>query len=512
MKKTLSGTRQGPGSVHFKKGTIMELYHASAPHALTFWWEQPEASPLGLQYSLRLNGQQVSLSDRTHCTLSGLAPKTVFQAALYAGEECLAEKTVATAAAYARLDVKAFGSSGDGKTMDTAALQRAIDACGPGEEVYLPAGTYRTGSLRLHSDMALCLAAGATLQGTEDPADYLPKIKSRFEGSEMECYQSLLNLGDMDHAAGPNCRNVLIYGEGVISGGGQPLAKNIIAAEQERLKEYIASLGDKLKEYENDHTIAGRARGRLINLSNCENVRITGLTLQNGASWNVHMLYSRNIVTDHCVFRSEGVWNGDGWDPDSSENCTLFACQFHTGDDSVAIKSGKNPEGNLINRPTRHICVFDCQSEYGLGVAIGSEMSGGVEDVKIWQCDLAHSLYGVQIKGTKKRGGYVKNVSLRDCMLSRFLACAVLYNDDGVGSPVPPVFSDFECDRVHLTGWARDYWEKEDHPVPGIDLSGFDVPGYEAQRIRFTRCTLGENATIRLRYCKDIELDVMEAE
>ena len=74
---------------------------------------------------------------------------------------------------------------------------------------------------------------------------------------------------------------------------------------------------------------------------NCRDVRITGLTLQNGASWNVHMIYSRNIVTDHCVFRSEGVWNGDGWDPDSSEDCTLFACRFFTGDDAVAIKSNK---------------------------------------------------------------------------------------------------------------------------------------------------------------------------
>ena len=490
----------------------MKLHYASTADTLTLWWEQPESAPAGQEYSLRLNGRQAYLGDRTHCTLRELPGDTAFQAALYAGEELLAETEARTAKPRRALNVRDFSAAGDGITPDTEALQRAIDACGPDEEVFLPCGVYRTGCLRLHSDMALRLAKGAVLQGTDDPADYLPKIRSRFEGIEMECYQSLLNLGEMDHAEGPNCRNVLIYGEGVISGGGQQLALNIIAAEQERLKEYIASLGDKLKEYENDHTIAGRARGRLINLSNCENVRISGLTLQNGASWNVHMLYSRDIVTDHCVFRSEGVWNGDGWDPDSSENCTLFASEFHTGDDSVAIKSGKNPEGNRIARPTRHIRVFDCRSEYGLGVAIGSEMSGGVEDVKIWHCDLAHSLYGVQIKGTKKRGGYVRDIALRDCVLSRFLACAVLYNDDGEGSPVPPVFSRFRCERVHLTGWAHNYWEKEDHAVPGIDLSGFDVHGYEARDIRFTRCTLGENATVRLRYCKDVSIDILDAE
>ena len=490
----------------------MELYYASTPGALTFWWEQPAGSPADQQYSLRLNGRQAYRGDRTHCTLTALPPDAVFHAALYAGEACLAEADARVAAPRRQLCPADFGAAGDGATMDTAALQAAIDACGPGEEVFFAPGVYRTGALRLHSDMALHLAEGAVLQGTDDPADYLPKIRSRFEGTEMDCYQSLLNLGEMDHVEGPNCRNVLIYGAGTVSGGGQPLALAIIAAEQERLKAYIASLGDQIKEYENDHTIAGRARGRLINLSNCENVRITGLTLQNGASWNVHMLYSRDIVTDHCEFRSEDVWNGDGWDPDSSENCTLFACRFHTGDDSVAIKSGKNPEGNRIARPTRRIRVFDCQSEYGLGVAIGSEMSGGVENVKLWHCDLVHSLYGVQIKGTKKRGGYVRDISVRDCALSRFLACAVLYNDDGEGSPVPPLFSDFTCERVHLTGWARNYWETEDHAVPGIDLSGFDVPGYEARGIRFSDCTMGADATVRLSRCVDVQLDIQKTE
>lgn len=105
----------------------------------------------------------------------------------------------------------------------------------------------------------------------------------------------------------------------------------------------------------------------------------------------------------------------DGWDPDSSTNCTLFASEFHTGDDAVAIKSGKNPEGNEIGRPCAHIKVFDCRIGYGHGICIGSEMSGGVEDVQIWDCDFANSLYGIEIKATPKRGGYVRGVTVRDC-------------------------------------------------------------------------------------------------
>ena len=156
--------------------------------------------------------------------------------------------------------------------------------------------------------------------------------------------------------------------------------------------------------------------------------------------------------------------------------------------------------------------MFDCKSEFGLGVAIGSEMSGGVDDVKIWDCDLEHSLYGVQIKGTRKRGGFVKNISVRDCILSRFLCCAVLYNDDGDGSSVPPVFSDIVCERVHFTGWARNYWEKELHSMPGIDLSGFDTPGYEVNNVSFLCCTMGKDAAISLKHCKKIRMDIQGAE
>ena len=487
---------------------MMNIHFAATDTALTLWWEQPADSPADATYVICLNGRETRRTDRTHCTVDHLLPGTVYRAQVCWNGTEIGSVEAMTSAARKRLDVTFFGAVGDEKTLNTAALQAAMDACGKGEEVYVPAGVFLTGGLRLHSDMRLYLEEGAVLQGTDDPRDYLPKIRSRFEGVEQMCYQSLLNLGELRHAEGPNCRNVLIHGGGTISGGGQKLALNIIETERELLKAYIASLGDKAKEYENDHTIPGRARGRLINLSNCENVRITGLTLQNGASWNVHMIYSRGIVTDHCLFRSEGVWNGDGWDPDSSEDCTLFASEFHTGDDSVAIKSGKNPEGNVINRPTRRIRVFDCKSDYGLGVAIGSEMSGGVEDVKIWHCDLAHSLYGVQIKGTEKRGGYVKNVSVRDCALSRFIVCAVKYNDDGEGSAVPPVFSDFVCERVHFTGWARDYWEREDHAVPGIELSGFDVPGHEATRMTFLDCTMGQPASVALNHCERVALDI----
>ena len=149
---------------------------------------------------------------------------------------------------------------------------------------------------------------------------------------------------NLDHKSGPNCENILIRGKGTIASGGKNLAKKVICRERELLKDELAALGDKIKEYEKLDTVPGRVRPRLINISNCRNVRISGVTLKDGASWNVHMIYSDGIVTDHCTFYSKDVWNGDGWDPDSSSNCVIFGCVFYTGDDSVAIKSGKNPQ------------------------------------------------------------------------------------------------------------------------------------------------------------------------
>ena len=487
------------------------VFCAATPTSWSVYWDKPENAPRHCAYTVVLEGREPRRVSKTHCTFRDLAPDTALRAEVYLEEELIGSVEGRTMKQPRRIDVTAepYCAVGNDMTMNTERLQRAIDDCGPGDEVYFPRGVYLTGALRLHSDMSLYLDKGAVLQGSEQPEDYLPRIPSRFEGVERECYQSLLNLGNMDHTSGPNCKNVLIWGEGTISGGGQALSMRTIESERESMKDYLDSLGDRIHEYEKDDTIPGRARGRLINMSNCEHVRVTGLTLRNGASWNLHMIYSRDIVTDHCIFRSQGIWNGDGWGPDSSEDCVLFACEFHTEDDSVAIKSGKNPEGNAIARPTRNIRIFHCVSHQGHGIALGSEVSGGIENVAIWDCDLRYSLYGVLIKATRKRGGYVKNVVVRDSTLPRFtVASALRYNDDGEPAKEPPVFSDFRCDRIHFTGWSREYWEDELHLMPCVDLSGYDEPGYEVQNVSITRCYVENGSEISVKGCRNIRVEL----
>lgn len=501
---------------------MMKLPHLKSliyDDTITLYWDKPEQVPAQHYYEVWKDGNLEGTTDKTHFTLSKLVPQTTYtvEVKLFDKEGTVMARSeslqLTTDIKKEKIDVtKApYFASGDGSTMNTAALQKAINDCGQNQAVYLPSGVYLTGALRLHSDMELYLEEDAVLQGTENLEDYLPKIKSRFEGIENESYSSLLNLGNLNHEDGYNCRNVVIRGKGTISSGGRPLAEKIIAFEKEHLKDYLEALGDKIKECEKPETIPGRVRPRLINISNCQNVSITGVSLKNGASWNVHMIYSDNIITNDCTFFSENVWNGDGWDPDSSTNCTIFNCVFYTGDDSIAIKSGKNPEGNIIDRPTEHVRVFDCKAAFGHGVTIGSEMSGGIDDVQIWDCDMGSSLCGIEIKGTKKRGGYVRNVRVRDCKTARIMFHSVGYNDDGIGAPKPPIFENCSFENVQVLG---EYFGDDRTWIPceAIELRGFDEPGHELANILFKELILGSPRkstpqTLSLQYCENITFE-----
>ncbi len=487
--------------------------------SITLFWNKPELFPEGAAYRITVDGKTHGTTDKTHYLIDNLLEETIYQIQIFIdqtnqeAEDLFYSETLHTGKKKRLLDISEapYFAAGDGKTMNTAAIQKAIDDCGPEDAVYIPAGVFMTGALKLHSHMELYLEQSAVLQGTQKPEDYLPRIKSRFEGLEMECYSSLLNLGELDHKAGYNCSHVVIRGKGTIASGGRELAENIIASEKERLKDYLAELGDKINECEKADTIPGRVRPRLINISNSQKVSISGVSLENGASWNVHMIYSDQIITNYCTFRSEGVWNGDGWDPDSSTNCTIFGCDFYTGDDSIAIKSGKNPEGNVINRPCEHIRIFDCKSAYGHGITMGSEMSGGINDVSIWDCDMGSSMYGIEIKATKKRGGYVRNIHVRDCTAARILMHSVGYNDDGIAASTPPVFEQCRFEHLHILG---EYLGKDGewNSCKAIELCGFNEPGYEQRDITFSNIIIGNGnksgeQMISMECCENVTLE-----
>ena len=186
------------------------------------------------------------------------------------------------------------------------------------------------------------------------------------------------------------------------------------------------------------------------------------------------------------------------------------------GDDCVAIKSGKNPEGNEINRPCENINIFDCRAIEGLGgIAIGSEMSGGVKNIRIWDCDFTKVRTGIEIKATKKRGGYVKNIVAKNCRVPSILLHSVWYNDDGIGAKEEPLFENCIFEDIDITGKAyikpaAKIFEgiPDDVDYCSIDVAGFDNKKHLARNIRFRNIRIkqiGEKPQeIRLKFCKGI--------
>ncbi|MGM9682041.1 MAG: glycoside hydrolase family 28 protein [Eubacteriales bacterium] len=432
----------------------MQIHILKFDNAITVYWDK---SLFGSdeRYRAFIDGTLICETDKTHFTVYDLIPGVNYLCSLQTvNGRILWKETVSTLPKKKRIDVtKApYFAIGDGKTMNTEALQRAFDDCGSDSKVYIPNGVFMSGALNVHSETEIYLEEGAVLQGSTAVEDYEPKIRSRFEGLEMECYRSLINIGTMNRDRYFTAVNVTLRGKGTISGGGLELFDNIVAREKVVLQDYMDSLGEKLAEYECAETIPGRARGRLINISSAKNVVIADLKLQNSPSWNVHMIYSEDIVTYGCSFESLGIRNGDGWNPDSSVNCTLFGSVFNVGDDCIALKSGKNPEGNIINRPTKNVDVFDCISIVGHGIALGSEVSGGIENVRIWDCDFRHSEFGLHLKTTPRRGGYVKNISVKDSILPNITIETVSYNDDGESADSATVFENITLTDVYLTG------------------------------------------------------------
>ena len=460
----------------------MEIKKVVFEDEITLYWDKEWEVNEKINYFLYKNGVCVGETNKTHYTFEGLSANTEYQLALGrevgGASEIVYEERIVTHSRKRRIDVSLppYSAVGDGKTLNTQALQRAIDDCGVNECVYFPKGVFLTGALNLRSNMEIYIEKEGVLLGSAQVSDYAPKIKSRFEGIERECYRPLLNLGKMDKDGGYVCENVVLRGGGEIRGGGKDLAWAVIEFERELLKKYLEENEEYVKTCENSNTIPGRPRPRLILMSNCQNITICNLSIGFGAAWNVHFIYSKNILTYNCAINSVGVWNGDGWNPDSSEDCTIFNVKFSTHDDAIAIKSGKNPEGNIINRPTKNIKIFDCSGSHG--IAVGSELSGGIEGVFVWDCDMRdkNTLAGFRVKTTRKRGGYVKNVKVKDCRLEDIrIWSGYKCNDDGESSGTLTVLENFHFENITIKGGF--YHEKHDDSIWRFDplmLMGFD--------------------------------------
>lgn len=285
-----------------------------------------------------------------------------------------------------------FGAVADGVSVCTKAIQKAIDTCDKGGTVVIPEGIFITGALFLKSNMILRLENGAELLASSNVEDF-PIMGYSFEGLEQLCYASLLNTH------GAPCENIAIEGEGIIDANGAAL----FAVEMQENK--------------------GK-RGRAICIRNTKGVTLKGCTIRQSPAWCVHLLYCRDIVIDnikvHTKYdengnRYEGIFNGDGIDLDSCQNVRVRNCMIASQDDCIAIKSGRDVEGRRVGIPSKNIRIEDCWFKSGFGVVVGSEMSGGVEDVIVRNCTFEDTFSLASLKVTRQRGSYIRNIRYENC-------------------------------------------------------------------------------------------------
>ncbi|EJY56052.1 glycoside hydrolase family 28 [Alicyclobacillus hesperidum URH17-3-68] len=403
---------------------------------------QPEYNA-GVTYAVYENGSRIGRVADSNFTVSDLQPNHTysFQVATITGSGDVSKPSAAivvkTLAQGKMVNVKQFGAIGDGKSDDTRALQRAIDAVPKGGTLYVPAGTYYTAPLQLKSDMTLYLAKGATLLGSSNIDAYKP-IWSRWEGTEMYRYMSLIT--------GDNVRNVTITGEGVIDGNGEtPIHDNAGNTYgnwwSKQYKEPLSDPAVSLVQSPNYSQGLPYARPSLIEFLHSQNILIQGVTVQNSPSWTIHPVYCDHVtLADVHIVNPPTSDNTDGVDPDSVNGMQIIDDTFSVGDDDIAIKSGKDAEGRRIGIPSQNIVVRNCHMLNGHGVSIGSEMSGGVQNVLVENCDFDGTNAGLRIKTLRGRGGIVQNITFDHVSMSNIQAQAFIIDENYAsnGSALPP--------------------------------------------------------------------------
>ncbi len=301
------------------------------------------------------------------------------------------------------------------------AINKAIDACSKagGGKVIIPAGTWNTGALRLKSHVNLVVEKDATLLFAFDTSLY-PTVLTRWEGIDVWNYSPCIYAyGETD---------VAITGEGTIDGNGSnttwwPMCGKDHFGWTPELKEHQKETRLQLLRMAEDGVDVGERqfgqgkglRPQLINLYKCEGILIENVTLLRSPFWVIHPLLSNDVTVRGVKIWNEGP-NGDGCDPESCDRVLIENCLFHTGDDCIAIKSGRNVDGRKWNIPSQNIIVRNCEMQDGHGgVVIGSEISGGCKNVFVENCrmDSPNLDRVLRIKTNSCRGGVIENIYMR---------------------------------------------------------------------------------------------------
>ena len=343
-------------------------------------------------------------------------------------------------------NINDFGAVGNGQTDCLPAIKKAIDKCNVdgGGRVVIPHGVYFVkGPIHLKSHINLVVSEGATLKFSSEPGDYLPVVLTRWEGTE--CF----NYSPFIYAYSVN--DIAITGKGTIDGNAE---KTFATWKPDQKQDQLL-----LRQMGNDNVplnqrVFGEGhllRPCMIQTYNCKNVLIDGVKIIDSPFWVIHPVLCYNVTVRNVVVTSTNL-NNDGCDPEGSVNVLIENCEFNTGDDAIAIKAGRDQDGWRVGQSTENIVIRNCQmNSKANGLCIGSEMSGGVRNVYMENCNVSNAGSTIYFKANLDRGGFIENIWVRkiNVEVARSRCIAFETNYQGYrGNYYPPVFKNFTIENI----------------------------------------------------------------
>jgi polygalacturonase len=383
--------------------------------------------------------------------------------------------------------VTRFGAKGDGVTDCTRAFAAAIRACAHagGGHVVVPSGRYPTGPIHLRSNVDLHVTEHATIAFSQDPNAYLPAVYTRWEGTELYNYSPLI------YAFGQ--RNIAVTGSGTLDGQADnthwwPWKGNAAYGwhpgdpEQSVARARLQAMAEEgVPVAQRVFGAGGYLRPNFVQPYRCRDVLIEGVTIVNSPMWEIHPVLSRHVLVHNVKVATHGP-NNDGCNPESSRDVVIRGCTFDTGDDCIAIKSGRNADGRRVNVPSERILIEDCDFAAGHGgVTVGSEMSGGVRDVYARNLRLSSPNLdtALRFKTNSVRGGFIHDVHARDVTVGTVAQAVItidFYYEEGPGHGFDPDVTGITVENLTVAQAQRalNLRGYPDDPVGAIRLSNVD--------------------------------------
>ncbi len=419
-----------------------------------------------------------------------------------------------------QVNLKNYGAVGDGMTLNTKAFAKAIDALSKkgGGRLVVPQGVWFTGPIVLKSNIDLHLEVGAVILFSGDDSLY-SLIDTSFEGLDTKRCQSPLTAN--------GCENIAITGNGVIDGNGQywrPVKRSKVTDSQ--WKEVLARPGgvESKKGYwvpsqgyadaeknANMNVVNAKSdaewnsykrflRPVMISLVKCKNVLLQDVIFQNSPAWNLHPLMCENVIIERVLARNPAfAQNGDALDLESCKNTLIINSKFDAGDDGICIKSGKDADGRRRGIPCENVVVDGCTVFAGHGgFVVGSEMSGGVKNILVKNCQFLGTDVGLRFKSTRGRGGIVENIYIDNVSMTDIKTDAITFNmyyggksvaemladgdnpDNVTKMPVTeetPIFRNIDIKNIVCNGAGRamEFNGLPEMPINGIRLQNIQI-------------------------------------